>query len=232
MKPRATDFRAAARRSLRGYWGMALLVCLVAGLLGGLGDSPNFGGMFRLSNDASQRLPDFIHELVKLRLFRMVAFWGIVAFLIGGAIELGACAFHTRLSLGERPPFSALFGRFDIFVKALGLRLFVLLFTVLWSLLLVIPGIIAYYRYAMAPYLMAEYPQMGVREAVNRSKELMQGNKARLFWLNLSFIGWMLASIFTLGIALLWIIPYIKTAQACFYLELTGRPYGIAGQTA
>lgn len=86
MKPRAADFRIAARRSLQGYWGMALLVCLIAGLLGGLGDGPSFSGMFRLSNDASQRLPDFIHELVKQRPFRTVAYWGIVTFLIGGAV--------------------------------------------------------------------------------------------------------------------------------------------------
>ncbi|MEL7602273.1 MAG: DUF975 family protein [Bacillota bacterium] len=232
MKPRAADFRAAARRSLRGYWGMALLVCLVAGLIGGLGDSPNFSGMFRLSNDASQRLPDFINELVRLRLFRTVAYWGIVTFLIGGAAELGTCAFHTRLSLGERPPFSALFSRFDIFLTALGLRLFMVLFIFLWALLLIIPGIIAAYRYSMAPYLMAEYPGMGIREAVNRSKELMHGNKGRLFCLQLSYIGWWLLCIPTFGILALWITPYVQTAQACFYLELTGRPYGLSGEAA
>lgn len=230
MKPRAADFRAAARRSLRGYWGMALLVCLVAGLLGGLGTRPDFS-LIQSANRIAERLNyHVISELIKWRLIRITGIWGMVTFLIGGAVELGTCTFHTRLSLWERPSFSGLFSRFDLFLKALGLRLFMALFILLWALLLIVPGIIAGYRYCMAPYLMAEYPGMGIREAVDRSKDLMQGNKGRLFCLQLSYIGWWLLSILTLGILGLWIRPYVQTAQACFYLELTGRPYGLSGE--
>ena len=93
----------------------------------------------------------------------------------------------------------------------------------LWTLLLIIPGIIAAYRYALAPYLMAENPDMGIWEAIDRSKALMQGNKARLFWLQLSFIGWRLLSGLTLGVGALWLCPYMNAADAAFYLEVTGR---------
>lgn len=229
MHPNASAFRAAARNSLRGYWGWALLVCLVAGILGGFQSSGFPSGIRSFAENSPVELQGPLLMLL-LAIVGILSIWGLVVFIIGGAIELGLCAFHTRLNLGQKPPFSALFERFDIFLKALGLRLFMGLFMFLWSLLLVVPGIIAWYRYSMAPYLMAEYPEMGIREAVNRSKELMQGNKGRLFCLNLSFIGWALLSILTLGILSLWITPYVQTARAAFYLELTGNPYGLANQ--
>ena len=229
MHPNASSFRAAARNSLRGYWGWALLVCLVAGILG-CSQSPGISSGIRLFYENA---PVELHEpilVMVLAIAGIMSIWGMIVFFIGGAIELGLCAFHTRLNLGQKPPFASLFERFDIFFKALGLRLFMGLFMFLWSLLLVIPGIIAWYRYSMAPYLMAEYPEIGIREAVNRSKELMWGNKGRLFCLDLSFIGWVLLSVLTFGILSLWITPYIQTARAAFYLELTGKPYGLANQ--
>ncbi len=229
MHPNASAFRAAARNSLRGYWGWALLVCLVAGILGGAQSSGVSSGIRSFAENSPVELQGPLLMLL-LSIVGILSIWGMVVFFIGGAIELGLCAFHTRLNLGQRPPFASLFERFDIFLKALGLRLFMGLFMFLWALLLLVPGIIAAYRYSMAPYLMAEYPEMGIREAVNRSKELMQGNKGRLFCLDLSFIGWWLLSILTFGILSLWITPYVQTARAAFYLELTGNPYGIANQ--
>jgi hypothetical protein len=77
--------------------------------------------------------------------------------------------------------------------------------------------------------LLSIAPQIGIREAVDRSKQLMDGNKGRLFCLQLSFIGWWLLSALTFGIVGLWIMPYMQTAQACFYLELTGR--SVVGST-
>ena len=97
------------------------------------------------------------------------------------------------------------------------------LFTFLWALLFIIPGIVASYRYALAPYLMAENPDIGVMEAIARSKELMRGNKGRLFCLQFSFIGWYLLSTLTLGIGTLWVAPYRKIAETAFYLDVTGR---------
>ena len=61
-------------------------------------------------------------------------------------------------------------------------------------------GIIAAYRYAMAPYLMAQNPDIGVMDAIDQSKELMRGHKSRLFWLDLTFLGWVFLSALSLGI--------------------------------
>lgn len=108
-------------------------------------------------------------------------------------------------------------------LKALGLKLFMFLFIFLWTLLLIVPGIVAAYRYAMAPYLMAQNPGMGIREAVNLSKQMMQGNKGRLFSLHLSFIGWALLAGLTLGLGLLWLNPYVKASEAAFYLNVSGQ---------
>ena len=94
----------------------------------------------------------------------------------GGAIELGENRYCIDLLTREQEPeFKTLFSRFSIFGKALGLRILTSIFTVLWTLLLIIPGIIAVYRYALAPYLMAEDPEMGAMVAIEKSKELMKG---------------------------------------------------------
>ena len=94
------------------------------------------------------------------------------------------------------------------------------IFVVLWSLLLVIPGIIASYSYAMAPYILYENPGMRPMAAIKASKELMRGNKWRLFCLQFSFIGWALLCALTAGIGNLWLHPYQETAQASFYRQI------------
>ena len=121
----------------------------------------------------------------------LLAIAGVVLFVIGGGIQLGLIRYNLDLLTRENPPaFLTLFSRMSIFGRALGLRLMTGILTALWSLLFVIPGIVAAYRYALAPYLMAEHPEMGVMEAISQSKALMRGNKWRLFCLQLSFIGW------------------------------------------
>ena len=112
---------------------------------------------------------------------------------------MGFAAIITALK-GETPQVGELFSRFDFFGKALLLNLYTALLTFLWSLLLVIPGIIATYRYSLAFYVLCDNPEMSVTECVNESKRLMDGHKGRLFCLHLSFIGWRLLSALTLGI--------------------------------
>ena len=153
-----------------------------------------------------------------------LAIAGVVLFVIGGGLQLGLIRYNLDLLTRENPPaFLTLFSRMSIFGRALGLRLMTGILTGLWSLLFVIPGIVAAYRYALAPYRMAEHPEMGVMEAISQSKALMRGNKWRLFCLQLSFIGWGILSTLTMGIGNLWLAPYRNAAETAFYLELTGR---------
>ena len=267
MEWRSKDFRRLARQRLSGKWGVSLAVTLVAGLLGGTGaSSGGFSSATNLVSEDASALPASVRELLAnpavitflLSMLIGALVVSLALYIIGSAVELGHNRYYIGLMAGETPGFGILFSRFRIFGKALGLRLFIYLFVLLWSLpclglllasvmllpeaevysggmlgislFLMILALIALvlplwasYRYVMAPYLMAQYPQKGVRECVNESKALMQGYKWRLFCLNMSFIGWVFLSVLTLGIGNLWLNPYMYAANGAFYLVRTGQ---------
>jgi uncharacterized membrane protein len=93
-------------------------------------------------------------------------------------------------------------------------------FISLWSLLLIIPGFIKFYAYALTPYILIDNPELSANQAINLSQKMMKGHKFDMFILHLSFIGWIFLSIFTFGIGLLWLLPYMMTAQAAFYQDV------------
>lgn len=103
--------------------------------------------------------------------------------------------------------------------NALGMLL-MFVFTFLWTLLFIIPGIIKAFAYAMTPYILVDKPELSANQAIDLSKEMMKGHKFDLFWLSLSFIGWILLSILTLGIGLFWLMPYITTSMGAFYEDV------------
>jgi|SRR5690625_2288142 len=109
------------------------------------------------------------------------------------------------------------------FVNTLTTYLLKMVFIFLWSLLFVIPGIIKTFSYAMTDYILVDNPDLTANEAIKESQKMMNGNKLRLFILHLSFIGWYLLSILTLGIGLVFLIPYIKAAETAFYLDLVNE---------
>ncbi len=90
----------------------------------------------------------------------------------------------------------------------------------LWSLLLFVPGIVMAFSYAMTPYILEEHPEIGVWEASTRSREIMRGHRFDLFWLYLSFIGWILLGVLTFGIGYLWLSPYLSASEIAFYNDL------------
>ncbi len=100
--------------------------------------------------------------------------------------------------------------------------LLVSLYTFLWSLLFVIPGIVKGYAYAMTPYILIDRPELSATEAIDESQKMMDGHKMDLFILELSFIGWILLSMVTCGIAIFYVEPYMSATRAAFYLELKG----------
>lgn len=241
----ASQIRAIARSVLRGMWGVALVVTLVAVIMGDVNVAvlPSFtvqvGEAFYTvgSSDGFQylaRIPfafepaPFAFELAFAEpsgfLSVVVGIYGVVVLIIGGAVRQGLCQFNINLIKKDAPAeFNVLFSKFSNLGKCLLLNLAMWLLIFAWSLLLIIPGIIAAYRYAMAPYIMAQNPDIGVMDAIGQSKELMRGHKGRLFWLSLTFIGWVLLSVLTFGIGFLWLNPYMEAAQAAFYLERTDQ---------
>ena len=126
---------------------------------------------------------------------------------------------HIR---GEKVGLGNLFKGYskEWFSKSLLTLLLMYVYILLWTLLLIIPGIIKALSYAMTPYVLKDNPNMKSNEAIEESMRLMSGHKAELFLLGLSFIGWALLSLLTLGIGFLWLIPYMQTAFAYFYEDL------------
>lgn len=222
----ASECRERARTTLNGHMGEAVLVCFLATLLGGSGGG--FSGVANTAEKVSDKLGNgslgFYWLGMIIGVFAAFSvFFGIyelATFIIGGAIELGVNKFFMKQACGQRAELKDEFSCFSNLGKALGLRIVMGIFIGLWSLLLVVPGIIAAYRYSMAFYIMAENPDIGVMEAINQSKAMMDGHKWRLFCLDISFIGWMLLGALTLGIGYFFLTPYMKAAQAHFYLDL------------
>lgn len=231
----AEDFRRIASEALRGKWPLAIGTGLVAAILGAgsRGGYSGGGGGRGHSNSDGRAFGDFMDFISTgwgrvffigfVTVISMLLLWALITLIIGGVIELGYCRFNKNLIKGTNPQFSDLFSQFNLFGKALGLRIVTIIFVTLWSLLFIIPGIIAAYRYSMAFYIMDDNPSIDIMEAIRQSKAMMQGNKGRLFCLELSFIGWAILSLLTFGIGFLWLGPYISAATAAFYLEVSGQ---------
>ena len=97
----------------------------------------------------------------------------------------------------------------------------------LWTLLLIIPGIIKSFAYAMTPLIMTEHPEMSASDAISLSNEMMRGHKFDLFYLYLSFIGWILLSIISCGIGFIWLTPYMYAAEVAFYEDVKAQYEGV-----
>lgn len=214
----SSDFKREALWCLNGNWGVAVGTGFVATLLGA-GTAFMGGGSGDSSLGETENI-SAVAALIILIVLLVTFLLSIAQVIIGGAITLGYVKFNLDLINGNRPQFGDLFSQFDRFGQAFLMQLLRSIFITLWTLLFIIPGIIAMYRYAMAPYILYENPHMTALEAISESKELMNGNKWRLFCLNFSFIGWVILSILTLGIGLLWLVPYQEAAYASFYQEI------------
>ncbi|MGA9226434.1 MAG: DUF975 family protein, partial [Mesobacillus sp.] len=113
----------------------------------------------------------------------------------------------------------AVYKEWELSLKVIGTSILMGIFTMLWTLLLIIPGIIKGMAYSQAFFLMKDNPEYSALEAITESRKRMKGYKWKYFLMNLSFIGWIFIAIFTLGIGFLWLTPYISTANATFYNE-------------
>lgn len=143
--------------------------------------------------------------------------------LLTGPMVLGFVIFSLALVRCSSVGVGDLFSGFRYFWKAVGAHLLVALFTFLWALLLIIPGIIASYAYAMTFYVIADNPTMSITQAIAESKAMMRGHKWKLCCLSCWFIGWGILSVLTLGIGFLWLTPYIQATMAHFYEDIRPR---------
>lgn len=135
----------------------------------------------------------------------------------------GHFIFFLRLIRDENLDYGHLFDGFNQYFRIFLAELLRGIYILLWALLLIIPGLIKEYSYAMTEFILKDNPEMSGEEAICESMRLMQGHKMQLFLLDLSMIGWLILSILTLGIGFLFLLPYNYTAHAHFYEDLKAK---------
>lgn len=141
----------------------------------------------------------------------------IFGFIIASPIQLSFVKLELGMTKNENIKVSGLIEGYKRTGACIALTLLIQIFVMLWSLLLLIPGIIKSLSYSMAFYVLADNPQMSAMEALNESKEIMKGHKWEFFVLNLSFILWILLGAITFGLAFIYVMPYMRATTANFY---------------
>ncbi len=164
-------------------------------------------------------VPEF---LLRVRDFPgiVVLFVTVMIGLLSAVLYGGYTLYHLGVRRGEEMGYTTLFDGFSFVGKLIVLDIVMYIFIFLWSMLFVIPGIIAAYRYRFAVYNLCENPDIGVMEAIRMSKVQTQGYKMDLFVLDLSFIGWQFLCALTLGILSIWVSPYMFQADMGYFQRI------------
>ena len=223
------ELRKRAWQSLKGKYWMAFAVVLVTGLIGSVGSSfisfgQNLSEVLGLVDPAEMDSTMVIGALV---LNGVVIISAIIGLLLGifitSPVTVGLCNYFIK-NTDSKPSFKDAFSGFKVkYGRNIGTLLLVGIKTVLWTLLFIIPGIIKTYEYAIIPYILADDPEISSKDAFKKAKQMMKGNKWRLFKLEFSFIGWAVLCVLTLGIGMFFLIPYVNAAAAEFYVELKNK---------
>lgn len=235
------DLKSRAKRILMNNYGKALLAAIIMTLVTGGGTAVSTGKSANSSRrsitEAFERLeynygPGLVLGVLAIILGIMLVAATISLVLkvfVYGVIEVGCCK-TLAIREGENIELGDIvYGFKNGYLRIVGIMFLRQLFTFLWSLLLVIPGIIKAYEYRMVPYILGDNPNMSVEEVFKESKRMMDGNKWEAFVLDLSFILWYLLVAVTAGIAYLYVGPYVELTNAQLYVELrdNNRKYGL-----
>ena len=195
-----TNYKNRALSALENKWGNFVAITFVYGFIIGITQI--------LSGDKDS--PAILH-LIGLVLFILALplTWGYQTLFLG-AVRGGEATAKDMFEGYNKESFS----------RVLTTTLLYYVYVFLWSLLLLIPGCIKSYSYAMTPYILKDNPEMKNNAAIEESMRMMDGHKLELFLLDLSFIGWALLSLLTCGVGFLWLTPYMNMARVNFYEDL------------
>lgn len=210
------DYKRQAKVSLRGHWGAAVFATFIVLVIGMICAAPNT--YFGLKSDA---VPTVTLDLVRV-LFGVMSATLLIEIFLVYPIEVGFANAFKKLHVegdGELAENTFKLGFRNYAHIVLG-TLHMTVLIVLWTFLLVIPGIVKAFSYSMTPFILVDRPELSTREAIHESRRMMKGRKWELFCLALSFLGWMILGIFTLFIGYLWLIPYMQTSFAAFYQNI------------
>ncbi|PEA54986.1 hypothetical protein CON64_09880 [Bacillus pseudomycoides] len=232
-----SDLKKAALSSLKGKWGLGAGASFLYYIISTIGmfiiGFPLFFLGFLFSAIMNVMASDTGDETLNaVGVISYVLTFAIISIILMGVqsiMNYGYCNVTLRLAKKESATIDDLFEGFrkkNVF-KSIKLAVLMSVYVFLWSLLLIVPGIIKCFSYSMAYYIMLDHPEYTASEALKKSQEMMKGHKLDLFIISLSFIGWFILGIaigfFTLGIPFLWIYPYYFTTVSHFYLNLVNR---------
>ncbi|CAM3174195.1 DUF975 family protein [Sporolactobacillus spathodeae] len=203
------EIKHSARKSLSGHWANTALLTLFSFILQQLVpfqfERTVSGSWLSQATPWYTQPVEFVYSLL------------LVPFTVG------ITWLYIDLVRGQEPKISDTFHSYQSFrltLKLVGTSLLVGIYVLLWSLLLIIPGIYKGFAYAQTFYILKDHPEYSINEAITASRELMWKKKWKYFLLNLSFIGWLILGIITIGIALLWVVPYINASNSVFYNDI------------
>jgi uncharacterized membrane protein len=206
-----SGIKKQARLALKGNWGLGVGLYLLVFAISFL---PTF-----LEITVSGGFGNWINDDVP-------AYASIGSFILSFLfipISISVYWFYLTLVRNENPQISQVFSVYKdgkTVLKLIGTSLLLGIYFLLWTLLFIIPGIIKSLSYSQTYYLLKDHPGYSINEAITESRKRMKGLKGKYFLLNLSFIGWGILCLFTLGIGFLWLVPYITSSLATFYNEL------------
>lgn len=156
-----------------------------------------------------------------LSLISAVPYFGTLSYyILSGPFVVGFYAYTLRIARSENVTLGFIFDGFNDFGRCVATFFLILIYTLLWSLLLIIPGIMASFSYTMTYFILIDNPDMKANEAIKESKRLMMGNRWKLFCLGFRFIGWYLLGLATVGIGFFWIVPYFLVTLSNFYEDI------------
>ena len=223
---KSKELRRKAWDSLKGKYWRAFAVILVTGLIGSVGNAfvtfgQQLGEVLGMVDPAELDSTMLIGALVLSGVVIISAIIGaLFSIFVTNAITVGVSNYFIK-NTDSKPSFRDAFSGFRVkYGRNIGTLLLAGIKTVLWALLFIIPGIIKAYEYAIIPYILADDAEISSKDAFKKAKQMMKGNKWRLFKLEFSFIGWSVLCVLTLGIGVFFLIPYVNAATAEFYVEL------------
>ena len=226
---KSKELRARAWNSLKGKYWLAFAVTLVLGIFvssgtGLVSGSQSLVDVVSMVDPSEMDATMSVGALVVLAIGLVLCMVGaLIGIFVGNAANVGLANYFIKNTDGQ-PSFVDAFAGFKVrYGRNIGTLLLVGIKTALWSLLFVIPGIIKSFEYAIIPYILADDAEISSKDAFKKAREMMKGNKWRLFKLDFSFIGWGFLCVLTAGVGAFFLAPYVNAAAAEFYVELKNK---------
>ena len=237
MNLTSSTLKNRAKIKLQGQYGQSVLVSLIYSMcisaLSSVGTAvslftgglPLFRDLFNAveSGNADAFFASDAPFRYSVTVSPLTSLGSIATVLVAGPLAVGLAHYFLRVTDRNNPQIADLFAEFKNFGNTVVLNLLIGIFTFLWSLLFIIPGIVKGISYSMAPYIMAEHPEIKPLDAIKMSKQMMEGHKGEYFVLQLSFIGWFLLCVLTCCIGFIFLSPYMSAANAEFFNEVSGK---------